>query len=191
MAGTMRLDVREFESQLAKLRRPGAPVARALNRSITSGRALAARLISREMGLKVSTVKAALRTTSANQNHLTATLTASTKRIPLIQFNARGPEPSRGKPGGVTAKLKGGPGRYPHAFIATMPTGHRGVFTRPDGVRRRRGAAPNRSQLPIVELKGPSIWRAFEQVEPEVRARTGEQLVKNLASEIAFALSRT
>lgn len=189
MSARIRLDVREFETQLAKLRRPAAPIARALNRSLTSGRALGARLVAAEMGLKVSVVKALIRTSSATQSNLTATIYASAKRIPLIDFGARGPEPSRGRRGGVTAKLRGGPGRYPHAFIATMPSGHRGVFMRRQGASRR-GAPPHRAQLPIVELKGPSIWQSFQRVAPEVTARTTEQLGKNIASEIAYALSR-
>ncbi len=181
MATRIRLDTREFDVRLAAMRRPQAPIARALNRSIATGQTLAARLISQEMGLKVSTVKKFLRVRKATGQNLTATLYASAKRVPLIEFKARGPEPSRGRPGGVRSGLSGGAPRLARAFIATMPTGHRGVFERNPGAGR----------LKIHEKFGPSVWQSFKRVEPEVRARVSEQANTNIAHEVAYALARS
>src|SRR6185295_6722251 len=103
---------------------------RALNRGIASARTLMVREIARDTGLKSADVRNALPMREATANNLTATLAASLKRIPLIKFNARGPEPSRGKGRGVTYRLTGSRGRHPNAFIATMGSGHRGVFAR-------------------------------------------------------------
>jgi hypothetical protein len=116
-----------------------------------------------------------------------ARLKASLKRIPLFDFGAKGPVPSRGKGRGVTVKGK----RYPHAFIATVGSGrHTGVFQRRPGANRR-GPAPHRSQLPIYELFGRSIGRVFIKFRPLGHARALEALAKNIQSEFQFALSRS
>lgn len=158
-----------------------APVAaaRALNKSLTTARAVMARNISSDVGLKVGVVKEQIRTEAATKDTLTARLTVSGARMPLIDFHARGPEPSRGRGRGVTARLKGGKGRYPHAFIATMRSGHRGVFQR---VRR--------SRLPITELHGPSLPMVFQKHIPAGLEAGHTALAKNLQSELNFELRR-
>lgn len=173
-------DFRQFEAQLRVLKQPHVPLMRALNKSIASGNTMAARLVSQDLGIQVGVVKDFLKVSKASASNLSATLSASAKRIPIIDFKARGPEPSRGRPGGVRASLKSGAGVYPRAFIATMSSGHRGVFERVKGATR----------LPIRELRGPSIWKAYGKVADEVEARVREQLVKNVASEINYALSQ-
>jgi hypothetical protein len=85
---------------------------------------------------------------------------------------------------------RGGGGRtIPNAFIARMQSGHVGVFQRVAGSSGRRGPAPNRSQLPIRELFGPSIWQVFKKYEAVGLARGREQLIKNLQSEFRFVLA--
>lgn len=172
------LDTTEFDRQVSRIRRPQAALARALNRSLDSSVTLAARLVSGDMRLKVSTVKEHLKKRRATETQLTASLYASAKRVPLIDFNARGPEPSRGAGGGVRARTA--VGRYPNAFIATVGIGrHRGVF-------ERKG----RRRLPIRELHGPSVWQSFQKFHQPIQDRAREQLGKNIAREIAYALSR-
>ncbi len=180
MSITARLDLAEFETRLAVLKRPQAPIVRALNRSIGSGKTFAVRAVSGDMGLPATVVREYVQTTPATPDRLEARLYASATRVPLVKFKARGPEPSRGRPGGVRAALKGGAGHYPRAFIARLRNGYRGVFTRQPGVDR----------LPIVQLHGPSIAQSYGKVEAPVRARVFEQLGKNLTHEIEFALSR-
>jgi hypothetical protein len=68
--------------------------------------------------------------------------------IPLIDLGATGPEPSRGQ-GAVKVKLAGD---FPSAFIATMRSGHRGVF-------ERKGS----KRLPIRELRSKPIPQLFRQ----------------------------
>jgi hypothetical protein len=127
-----------------------------------------------------------------------AQCTASAKRIPLIDWDARGPYPSRGKGRGVSTSLRtsgvtaikargkalgvggstgGGRGRYPHAFIAQMRSGHRGVFQR-GGTKR----------MPIFELFGPSIARVADKYTAAAAARGMDQLRKNLVSEFRYAM---
>lgn len=164
-------------------------IARSLNRSIVSARALMITRVSQDMGLKAADVRKEMIVREARPDKLNATLEIRGNRIPLIKFAAKGPEPSRGRGRGVRAKLPGGAKRYPHAFIATMRSGHRGVFQRVPSAKRH-GAAPTRPQLPIYQLHGPSMPKVFNKHMPAGLERGQESLVKNLQSELRFAMSQ-
>lgn len=148
---------------------------RALNRGIASAKTVMVRLIAADTGLKVSDVRDAIPLHEATFSRPAARIAASLKRIPLIKFGARGTEPSRGKGRGVSYRLKGGAGRLPKAFIATMPTGHRGVFMRV-GTRR----------LPIKERFGPSLGHVFKTHRAAGVARAMEMFTKNFDHELKF-----
>jgi len=190
--------------------------ARALNRSIASAKTVMVREVSQDAGLTATDVRGRIFVREASPpDRLVAQLTASAKPIPLIDYRATGPEPSRGKGHGVRARLKGGAGRYPRAFIATMRSGHRGVFERLNANKasasRRLGAeframkrktalarfqaavagGTTAGRLPIYELHGPSIARVFAKHVAVGLARGREQLIKNLQSELRFAMRRT
>lgn len=159
--------------------RLAAATARALNRTAASEATAMARAVSADMGLKVTAVKAAIVIEKAAPNQFVARVVAKGKGVPLIEFGARGPEPSRGRGRGVTAKVGSGRAVFSHAFIGTMASGHRGVFQR-----------RTRQRLPIRELFGPSIARVFGRLSPLGAARRAEVLEKNLQHEITFALSK-
>lgn len=158
---------------------------RALNRSADSGKVLAVRAIANDLGLSQSeeltrgkSLDDLVGVKYASAGSLVAKVSPSRTRIPLIRFKATGPYPSRGRGQGVRASV--GPGRrtvYPHSFIATMPSGHTGVFKRTE---------PGR--LPVAELFGPSPAKSFRKFKYIVWTRGIEQLRKNLRSEIRFAL---
>lgn len=172
----MAQSVAEIVRQIRE-RAPQAEV-RALNRAAVSVRTLLVKNIAADTGLKSGTVRERISITNATESSKVARVSVSGKRIPLIDFGARGPEPSRGRGRGVTARNPGGAGRYPHAFIATVGTGgHRGVFER-----------RTRKRLPIRELFGPSLPHVFNKFVPEAIARGEEALVKNLQSELSHAL---
>ncbi|MGI0149487.1 MAG: phage tail protein, partial [Thermoplasmata archaeon] len=108
----------------------GKAILRALKRGTTSAATHANRVVSAEMGLKVGDVRKRIRVVEPRGETLTGEVRGSLKRIPLIEFGARGPEPSRGRGGGVSYRIgSGGRGRHPHAFITTVGS-HRGVFGR-------------------------------------------------------------
>lgn len=151
-----------------------AAVARSLNRSITSANVVMRREIASDMGLKQGDVTPQIAVRQASQANLVAQLEARGTRIPLIKFNARDRYPK-----GVTARMPGGAGRYPHAFIRTVGSGHVGVF-------QRRGSA----RLPIVELRGPSIPHVFAKFIPLGLERGQQALVTNMAHEMSFVLRR-
>lgn len=125
---------------------------RALKRARESTHTHAARLLSKDMGLNVSDVKGRLR---VMERELEFEVRASLKRIPLIDFPAR-------------------QNRAPHAFTATMPSGHRGIFRRVPQQSPRRGPKPNRSGLPIRELFGPSLGRVLGKYRHEIVSRAYE-----------------
>ena len=96
----------------------------------------------------------------------------SVKRIPLFDFGAR--QTKRG----VSYNL-GGRKTLAGAFIATMPTGHEGVFM-------RKGA----NRLPIQERFGPSLGHVFAKYRPLGVARVQEVFASNFDHEMAFASSQ-
>lgn len=182
------MSIEHFARDLGELRRDlealGAqgPIvaARAVNRAATSGRAAMAQAIRADAGLSSQAVKDAIRIEKATKSRPKAVVEVAGRRIPLIAFQARGPEPSRGRGRGVSYRLPGGRGRVPDAFIATMRSGHRGVFKRRQGAKR----------LPVTELHGPSIPHVFEKRFAVFLDAADKALVKNLASEISFAQSK-
>jgi hypothetical protein len=149
---------------------------RALNRAIGSARTVMVREIARDIGLKQKDVRDALPLREATFTRPEATLAAGLKRIPLMDFRATGPEPSRGRGRGVSYRLQGGRSRIPSAFIARMQSGHRGVFAR-----------TKTSRLPIKELFGPSLGHVFAKYRALGLARAEEVFMKNFDHEFTFA----
>lgn len=149
---------------------------RALNRSMASARTAMTRAIASDTGLKAGDARSAMVLRNASFSSLTASLTASSKRIPLIQFKARGPEPSRGRGRGVSYQLPGGRNIIPNAFITTVGSGHRGVFVR-----------VGKGRLPIRELFGPSVGRVFIKFRDIGVAKAQETFASNFEHELAFA----
>lgn len=163
-------------------------VARALNKTVVTGRAEGARAIQAAgYNMKAGDIKRALRADQrATRANLNAQITASGQPIPLIQFAAR-PTGS-----GVSVNVKNGRKIIPHVFIAVMPgSGHRGVFERVGNAHKRVTKAGKRytSGLPIKELYGPSIKAAFgsaqviQQVSTVMRERFPVVLVQELKFE--------
>lgn len=146
---------------------------RAMNRGMTSGRSVMAKAVSADLKLKQKDVRDALVLKQANITNPSASLAASLKRIPLVDFGARGPEPSRAKGRGVTYNVGRSKSLVPDAFLAVMASGHRGVFTRKGNKR-----------LPIKELFGPSLGRVFITYKPAATARALEMFQKNFGHEL-------
>ena len=169
---TLSLNSADTQRAIARLRARAVPaIVRALNRAQTSANAVMVRLVAADLGLKQKDIRDGIRLKPATASKLSAEIVATGARIPLVKFSARDRRPR-----GVSARIPGGAGRYPQAFIATMRSGHTGVF-------QRKGVA----RLPIRELHGPSMPKVFEKHIPEGLARGEESLVKNLIHELRFA----
>jgi hypothetical protein len=121
----------------------------------------------------------------------------STERITLMDFDAKvqmgerwivksGQDfasPETG-PIGISYKIKKGGKReiIKSAFIATMKSGHQGVFKR-----------TGKSRLPIQEKFGPSIGLVFDRAKTVVRQVTQtamSNLDKNIDAQVKYLLSR-
>jgi len=178
---TFALDIRELENDL-KTMGAQAPVlmARALNRAGVAGKTAMVKAVVADTGIRQKEIEREVRLDKANVARPRVSVQIQGRRIPLIAFQARGPEPSKGRGRGVSYKLRGSRGRIGYAFIATMPGGHRGVY-------KRRG----KGRLPIKELFGPSLPHVFAKFLPVFQERAQEAMVKTLRHEIDFARSKT
>lgn len=183
---TFKLDTSDWERALTELGGPLADKAamRAVNRTADNANTVMVRAVSEDMGLAQNVVRPKISIQRAVESRLAATLFASATRIKLIAFGARGPQPSRGKGSGVTAKLPPpGAGRYPHAFIAQVHGSGGGSHL---GVFERKG----RGRLPVRELQGPSVAQSFEHHAQEGIDRAAEMLPINMAHEVSFLVSQ-
>lgn len=160
-------------------------IVRALNRAAGSARTAMVREIARDTGLKSGTVRDQVPVRKATLTEPSATISATLKRIPLIDFKARGPEPSRGKGRGVSYNLPSGAGRNPNAFIATMGSGHRGVFVRAASSTKTSAGAWSKN-LPIFQLFGPSLGHVFIKYQPVGIAKAEDAFIANLKHELVF-----
>lgn len=174
------LDTTPWSTALEQLGKRGlVAIARGINRTGASERTAMARAVAADMGLKVGKARDAIQVEKASASTLEGRVVARGKRIPLIDFKARGRYPSLGKGKGVTYTMQGQKKTWQSAFIAIVGDGHKGVFFR---VGRKR--------LPIKQAYGPSIARVFANLLPVGAAARTESLAKNVQHEIEFELSR-
>ena len=159
-----------------KLRRKWPRVqARAINKSARSTRTAMVKAVRQNVGgLKAGEVRKAIEYKKAhpNQRHPNAQLWISKKRLTLGRFGVR--QFSYG----VRARLKGGAVKYPGAFVRRLD-GHEQALRRLE-----------QSRYPVAVLRGPSLAQAFAAEWSVGRKRYKEQIRKNLAHEIKFALKR-
>lgn len=161
---------------------------RALNRAIDKAQTEANKAIRERYNLKARSVRQAFQKIRAHRNQAVyaAELRVSGAPIRLVEFGARWS--GMKQPVGATVQvLKGGPRKAVRtAFIATMKSGHRGVFVRSGRMGRNRNPRAER----ISELVGISIPRAFAarvvreatgKAAREMFGRTFEQQLKFLS----------
>ncbi len=140
-----------------------------------------ARIAAKDLGLKNTLIRKFMELVPPTFKTLTGKIFAETDRVPLIHFNPkqRGTGKSfpgiiasnkkRKRSGGVKYKLKGGKAFLPGGFIATMPTGSRGVFAR-----------TGRTRLHIEEKFGPSINWVLNRHKKELESFAAEATNKEL-----------
>jgi len=151
-------------------------MSRGLNRTATSARTQVARQLSQLTGLGVSAVRKRIKMSKASYSNWRSTIPISSKRMPLIEFKAKQTRK------GVTYKREGSRILIRHAFLATMPSGHRGVFKRKTSAR-----------LPIAELRGPSLGQVFSDAQDEanrIYRESLERLEKNIMDQVNLILQR-
>lgn len=168
---------------------------RAINRSLTSVRAEAVSLIALDLNLTQTKIRNSFTMNRATVTNPSGSVVSKSKPIPIIDFNgtralARG---------GVSVQVKrtGARERLIHTFIATMKSGHRGVFEREAGnfgrpfqVLKNYAAMPKRFRLPIEELFGPRITDEYSKgpILEAVQRRAGEVYTSNYEHELDYEL---
>jgi hypothetical protein len=164
-------------------------VVRALNKTADQARTAAAQEV-RAAGynIKASAIKKSFAIKRASSGNLVVVLKATGVRIPLINYGARQTK------AGVSFRVKNGRSTLKHAFIATMQSGHIGVFERIGKQHKKvmRSGKALRTGLPIKELTGPSIPQSLanEAVQKALMAKIRVVFPKVLKHELAFIASK-
>jgi len=161
----IRLYLKRFPKAVAKV------ASRAINKTATFGRTRIVRGLARALVVKQTVLKARHVTLRrASLRRLWATITTKgRRRIPLIDFKAR--QTKRG----VSYKIgKNARGKITSAFIASMKSGHRGVFA-------RRG----KTRLRIDERFGPSVMGVFERA-----LHDGREIIREANTRLASEMER-
>ncbi|MDY7537668.1 phage tail protein [Undibacterium sp. RTI2.1] len=189
----IKIDVKSnIDSVLRDMQRVEADVrqkatVRALNKVIAQVKTDVSRQI-RDAGynLKVSDIKKGLATFNATSGNLTARCVASGRPIPLIRYSAR--ETSKG----VSVSVLNGRKVISGAFIATMPSGHKGVYTRTGNAHKKivKNGRTTWSGLPIKELFGPSIpdGMANKAVQDSLQRLVDDKFPSILAQQIKYLM---
>ena len=185
-------------------------VRRALTKAGRRANTEAVRAVRAEYKVPAKAVRKALTTRVSTDDAMEVALSLKGSPTPLADLSPRaygGPSgwPTRGgkgkvrRPGGVTVKIKGKKYKIPHAFIATMSSGHVGVFARGG---RSKVAAPtgetygsfsfSSQRLPITELFTFSLAQAFrnDKVLRQVVQRVTRDFSGLLAHEIEWQLGK-
>lgn len=166
-----------FINSLRGLARPKLDEAVALALVDTAKTAIvkAAGLIARRTGLKSAIVKQRIFYDRVAVGDYEARVKSSKRAIPLIEF------PVSQTGAGVRTRAWGKQQVLKSAFIATMRSGHTGVY------RRDRA-----SRLPISELWGPTIGGTFAtpEVQAAIAAVAKARLQSALARRMASAARR-
>lgn len=191
----VRADIERAVRSLTEVQRKIVPTAasRALNKTAAQAKTQAAREIRNQYNISTRIIGRHIHLHRATPATLTASVSAEGEKLPIVAFGAR--QTKRG----VTAQIKRGARRLIRsAFVATLRSGHRGVFARGQYagrgfVRRTRRIRPYpKPDLPITELFTVGVPQGFsnrlvlEALERKVR----DKFPSLLDHEIRFALSR-
>jgi hypothetical protein len=179
------VDTSGVDAYLAGVRN-GVPRAamRAINRGLEATDTLAGRALAENLGLTQGTIRnrryGVFALDKATEARLIGYYAVRGARLPLTLFR---PYQSAK---GVAYNLPGGQGFIPHAFLATMPSGHRGVF-----IRKHLAPTGKRNRLPIDERKGPSLPTVFvKQWRATIQARAIEATQTELDRQVAFLATK-
>lgn len=178
--------IEDFDAYPSKAQRV---IVRALNRGIVAARTQIVRDVAKDIGMKVGDVRKAISQRNATLGSPEARLGAGLSRIPLIDFNAKGPVPSRGRGNGVSFRMGAGNPRtrLPNAFITRVTrAGEDGVHSGHDGVFVR----VTKKRLPIKQLFGPSLGHVFAKYRAAALARGEAMFMTTLERELDYQKGR-
>ncbi|MEO0410401.1 MAG: phage tail protein [Pseudomonadota bacterium] len=145
---------------------------RSINEALKKVETHTVRALASSTGARQKTIRATLKRGKASQARLIASLSSRAERpLSLMEFGARQTKK------GVSSKAWGKRKLYRHAFIASMPNGKVGVFTR-----------KRTQRLPIKTLYGPSIPR--EMADNEIKDMMNSVFQQRLRDRFPHNLDR-
>ncbi|MBN2397100.1 MAG: phage tail protein [Deltaproteobacteria bacterium] len=157
--------------------------ARAINRTLSGVKTDASAEIRNEITATKKYVDRTFKIQKASTVNLRGAVSSTGRPLPLIAFSTRKTKK------GVSVLVKKGRTRkvIPHTFIATMKSGHEGVFWREKVGGKMVG------RLKILQRYGPRVPDIFsnESVMKTVEAKANERMTKNLSHEIDYELLRS
>jgi len=180
LAIQVKVDERSFKEAAHILRAVPRAVPRVFRRAIGRTVDMAATDLKRRVGAQITAKKGDIaRGISKKKTTFYGSVGAKPFRPGLLAFPG-----TKQTKHGVSYRLSrtAGRKRIEHGFIATMPSGHRGVFAR---------GQPSR--LPIVEARGPSIWKVITGTAGLLKACTdaaGNRLGKLINDQIGVEFRR-
>jgi hypothetical protein len=198
----MKIDVRGIdtatEAYAATPKQVVVATVRAMNAALAKGQTQMKRSVADDMKIKQAHVARVIYSIKASYAEPKATLaTKSLTRVPLMYFGGKGPTPSRGLPGTVSAAPRGSRKTYAEAFIARVSYYrnedfgktfgvHTGIFKRTVGKGSRKSAGAWGPNLPIKQLYGPSMGRVFAKYRESVVGLMARWYDEELARQLAL-----
>ncbi len=174
---TSHIDTTDVEKQLKALtsKKRIQVVRNSVNRAVAQTRTQARRQVQEEVALKARDVNAAIVGRRAVRGQLAGAVEILNKPIPLHRYGAKQTRK------GVTVRVKKSGGRklVGGHFVATMRSGHVGVF-------RRKGD----NRLPIRERFGPSVLQVLndqgqtQRILKFASRSLQKELVRRLGAEL-------
>ena len=180
---TVTVNQRQLAEVNYMLRRVPRAMPRVMSRSVNKVGTFARTRIVKAIAAEMPITQANLRNRHVKLRRAThrvwvATVFVSGFRIPLIQFKPR----KLAKGLSWKTKKKGGRKRDPRMFIATMSSGHVGVF-------KRRSAGGSGDQLvprlKIDERFGPSVPQAMGNIQELSERALGGEIAGRLEKEVS------
>lgn len=164
-------------------------IARALNHTIRKTRTASSKEIRKFYNIRSKDVKRTMRIDRATLHDLESSLISIGRPLPIIAFKPRQTKK------GVTVRIGSKRKRINKAFIATMKSGHTGVFARGHykrGMsflfRYKRVVPSGRNDLPITELKTVAVPTAL--ANDVVVRNLGVQMGKDFPTRLEHELKR-
>lgn len=172
----------------------------AVNKTTTTFVARSARAISEVINLNVGDIKKSFRVEKATgKDPLAEVIVDRGLGVPLIEYMS-GAQIASGKKepaGGIHVRVRKGGAieTHQHSFIATMPSGHVGIFRRGS----KSGYVSGSKRLPIIEERGPTpIGVLVNSPDPNTSGTileatvkdSSEVLIKNIESQVDRFLAK-
>lgn len=170
-------------------------VVRSLNKTITGVRTDAVKEVQKEITPKAKVIRDTFILNKANYANLSASVESTGWPLPLIHYLARAVKM------GVSFQVfkRDGRSTLRGGFIATMKSGHKGVFWRKykdtPGYKAKTSVKrklPEKYRLPIRQRYGPAVPSVLEQnkVMDPILVKAGDRLAKELDHQLEFEMSK-